>query len=77
MLYKFTVTGDDGVRLFVDGQKVSTSGSRRARPPTRSTRQLTQGTHQIVLEYFEAGGGAVAKLAYEKTSEPPATAAAA
>jgi hypothetical protein len=32
--------------------------------------QLAQGTHQIVLEYFEAGGGAVAKLAYERTSEP-------
>ena len=35
------------------------------------TRQLTQGTHQIVLEYFEANGGAVAKFAYEKTSEQP------
>ena len=31
----------------------------------------TQGTHQIVLEYFEANGGAVAKFAYSKTSEPP------
>ena len=41
----------------------STSGSAQARPPTPSTRALAQGTHEIVLEYFEAGWDAVAKLA--------------
>ena len=38
-------------------------------------RHLTQGAHEIVLEYFEAGGDAVAKLGYEPTAEPPPAAA--
>ena len=44
-------------------------------PQSRTTytvnRVLTQGPHQVVLEYFEAGGDAVAKLNYEPTSDPP------
>jgi hypothetical protein len=41
------------------------------RPTTYTvTRQLTQGPHDVVLEYFEAGGGAVAKFGYEQTSDP-------
>jgi hypothetical protein len=41
--------------------------------PTTYTvnRQLTEGTHQIVLEYFENGGGAVAKFSFAPTNEPP------
>jgi PA14 domain len=69
--YKFTVTSDDGVRLFVDGQKVLDDWSFHGRTTTTVTRQLTQGTHQIVLEYFDAGGDAVAKLDYERTAEAP------
>jgi hypothetical protein len=70
-VYKFTVTGDDGVRLYVDGQRVLDKWIFQGATTYTVTRQLTQGAHQIVLEYFEAGGAAVAKLAYEKTSEPP------
>lgn len=69
-VYKFTVTGDDGVRLFVDGQEVVDKWNPQGATTYTANRQLTQGTHQIVLEYFEAGGGAVAKFAYERTSEP-------
>jgi glucose/arabinose dehydrogenase/PKD repeat protein len=69
--YKFTVTSDDGVRLFVDGQKVLDKWLLQGRTTYTVTRPLTQGDHQIVLEYFEAGGDAVAKLDYERTAEPP------
>jgi glucose/arabinose dehydrogenase len=69
--YKFTVTGDDGVRLFVDGEKVLDKWFPQGATTYAVTRQLTQGTHQIVLEYFEAGGDAVATFSYEPTSEPP------
>jgi glucose/arabinose dehydrogenase len=69
--YKFTVTGDDGVRLFIDGQKVLDKWIFESRTTYTVTRQLTQGTHQIVLEYFDASGDAVAKLDYERTSDPP------
>jgi glucose/arabinose dehydrogenase len=69
--YKFTVTGDDGVRLFVDGERALDKWFPQGATTYTVTRQLTQGTHQVVLEYFEAGGAAVAKFSYERTSDPP------
>jgi glucose/arabinose dehydrogenase/PKD repeat protein len=68
--YKFTVTSDDGVRLYVDGEKVLDKWIQQGATTYTVTRELTQGPHQIVLEYFEANGDAVARFAYERTSEP-------
>jgi glucose/arabinose dehydrogenase len=68
--YKFTVTGDDGVRLFVDGHEVLDKWIPQSRTTYTVNHTLTQGAHEVVLEYFEAGGDAVAKLDYEPTSEP-------
>lgn len=69
--YKFTVTADDGIRLFIDGQKVLDKWFPQGATTYSIAHQLTQGAHDVVLEYFEAGGDAVAKLAYERTSDPP------
>jgi glucose/arabinose dehydrogenase len=69
--YKFTVTADDGARLYVDGQKMIDKWTPQSRTTYSATRQLTQGPHEIKLEYFEAGGDAVAKFGYERTSDPP------
>jgi glucose/arabinose dehydrogenase len=69
--YRFTVTADDGFRLFVDGQKILDKWTTAGHTAFTVTRQLEQGSHQIVLEYFEAGADAVAKLAYEVTPDPP------
>ena len=54
--YKFTVTGDDGVRLYIDGEKVLDKWIHQAPTTYTVIRQLAAGTHEIVLEYFEAGG---------------------
>ena len=51
----------------------STSGgpaADRVRGPAVS---LSEGSHAIVVEYFEHGGGAIARLDYDKTAEPAAT----
>jgi len=69
--YKFTVTADDGARLFVDGQNVLDKWIFSSQATYTVSQQLAPGPHQIVLEYFEAGGSAVAKLSYEKTTDPP------
>jgi hypothetical protein len=69
--YEFTVTGDDGVRLYLDGEKVLDKWIQQGATTYTVTRRLTQGAHQIVLEYFEANGDAVAKLRFEGTSDPP------
>ena len=66
---KFTVTADDGVRLYVDGQKVLDKWIPQSRTTFTVNRQLTAGSHQIVLEYFEAAVDAVAEA--ELRTEPP------
>jgi hypothetical protein len=69
--YKFTVTADDGFRLFVDGENVLDRWTTAGHTSYTVTRHLEPGAHEIVLEYFEAGADAVAKLAYEVTPDPP------
>jgi hypothetical protein len=61
-LYRFTVTADDGVRLYVDGQVKINAWVHQA--PTTYTAEvfLTTGNHEIKLEYFEATAGALISL---------------
>ena len=72
--YTFQTTGDDGVRLWVDGTLVIDNWTVHA--PTIDNSQpiaLQAGSfHDIRLEYFENQGGAVARLAW---TTPGATAA--
>ena len=70
-VYGFTVTGDDGVRLYVDDNKVLDKWILQGPTTYSVVRALGAGTHEIVLEYFEAGGGALARLHYEPTDQPP------
>jgi hypothetical protein len=68
--YVFSVTTDDGVRLFVDGHLLIDKWIWQG-PTTYTTAvALPAGPHTIVMEYFEAGGGAVAKLHYSETTDP-------
>ena len=70
--YTFTVTVDDGARLFVDGVKVLDRWYIQGGAVTSTvTQHLTPGTHTVVLEYFELGGGAVARFDYEASAAPP------
>ena len=60
--WRFTVTADDGVRLYIDGSLKLDKWIDQ--PPTTYTVEvdLTAGDHTIELEYYENGGGAVVKL---------------
>jgi len=69
--YAFTATGDDGFRLLVDGQPVIDKWVPQGVTTQTGTKLLTPGQHQIVFEYFEATGDAVAKLTYQPTTAPP------
>jgi glucose/arabinose dehydrogenase len=69
--YAFTVRSDDGARLYVDGVLVLNAWTNQAATTNTVTRQLAEGTHEIVLEYFEAGGGATAQFSFAPTNEPP------
>jgi 3-keto-disaccharide hydrolase/PA14 domain len=60
--YTFYLTTDDGARMWVDGEKIIDAWV--PRPPTTSEAKLDIQSRSVdvVVEYFEAGGGAVAKL---------------
>jgi hypothetical protein len=65
--YTFTVTSDDGFRLLIDGQNLAGSNGDRYWILTSATPRTFQvnlggGVHTLVLEYFEATGGASVAL---------------
>jgi hypothetical protein len=65
--YRFTVTGDDGFRLYVDD--VLKLEKWFDQPPTTYSVDvpLTAGNHTLKMEYYEHGGGATAKLSWQPT----------
>lgn len=55
--YRFYLTGDDGVRLLVDGRKVvEHDGIHPASEIKEGAVQLDAGPHEFRLEYFQAAG---------------------
>jgi glucose/arabinose dehydrogenase len=69
--YAFTTTTDDGVRLYIDGTLVLDKWVLQGPTTYTVSRQLSEGTHQIVLEYFDSTGGAVAKFSFAPSDVPP------
>ncbi|WP_347597831.1 PA14 domain-containing protein [Acrocarpospora sp. B8E8] len=63
--YRFTATGDDGLRLYVDGQLVIDKWIDQPATTYTTDRALSAGSHTVVLEYYEAAGGAIAVLTVE------------
>jgi glucose/arabinose dehydrogenase len=66
--YAFTVVGDDGLRLFVDGALILDRWVDQGPTSYTVTRPLAAGTHVVVLEYYEHAGGAVARLNFTQIS---------
>lgn len=61
--YTFTLTGDDGMRLWVNNQLIIDKWIDQAPTTYNATINLTQGQNiPVKLEFYERGGGAVAKL---------------
>jgi hypothetical protein len=71
--YRFMITSDDGFRLYVDKALKLERWIDQA--PTTYTVDvwLSEGYHEIQLEYYENGGGAVAKLSWGSAPPPPVT----
>ncbi len=62
--YTFGATGDDGIRLFVDGVKRLSIWSDHAATMTTSAPMFLTGTHTITVEYYEHTGIATAKAGW-------------
>ena len=68
-VYTFTTVSDDGVRLWVNGQQVINNWSDHA--PTENSGSITLVAGQkydLKMEFYENGGGAVAKLLWASSS---------
>jgi glucose/arabinose dehydrogenase len=60
--YTFTATADDGVRVYLDGALIIDQWKDQAPTSYTATRRVTAGNHEVRMEYYERGGGAVARL---------------
>jgi hypothetical protein len=69
--YQFTVTADDGVRLWIDNQLVLDKWILQGATTYPIPISLSAGNHTLKMEYFENTGGAVAKLSWQEVSPPP------
>ncbi|WP_420643597.1 PA14 domain-containing protein [Candidatus Leptofilum sp.] len=67
-VYRFTVTADDGVRLWVNNQLIIDQW--REQPATSFTADISvaDGFVPVKMEYYENGGTAVAALTWAKIS---------
>lgn len=71
-LYSFSTVTDDGVRLWVNGQKLIDNWTLHAPTQDVGQVQLTAGTaYDVVMEFYEAEGGATAQLYWASPGQPP------
>jgi hypothetical protein len=62
--YVFTAGSDDGSRLYIDGVLVGDWWYDSSYATRTVTRTLTAGEHTVVMEYYERGGDARARLVW-------------
>ncbi len=64
--YRFTVTSDDGVRLWVDGELILDEWQIQADVTFTADKYLTEGAHRVRVEYFESTGAAMIELDWSR-----------
>jgi len=62
--YNFMLGSDDGIRLYIDGTKVLERWNQHSYTVDSVLQNLTAGTHQFVLEYFEFDGSSRAAISF-------------
>ncbi|MEX0621419.1 MAG: Ig-like domain-containing protein [Candidatus Woykebacteria bacterium] len=62
--YTFTATTDDGMRVYVDGNIIIDQWQDQGATTYTADRTLTAGKHNVLVEYYENAGQAVARLGW-------------
>ena len=69
--YTFYATGDDGVRLWVDGQQLVDGWVNQGATEYSGKIDLVAGqTYSLIMEYYENTGGTTAELRWSSPSTP-------
>jgi beta-glucosidase len=69
--YKFFVSADDGVRLYIDDERVIDDWRTHAETLDTASKHLTVGQpYKIRLEYFESTGTATARFGVASATQP-------
>ena len=66
--YEFKVTADDGVRVWLDWAAIIDEWRENSTRTYTVEKEIKGGKHEIVVEYFQAGGEAEVKLGWEDTN---------
>jgi subtilisin len=69
----FTVTIDDGARLYLDGLLILDKWFVQGATTYTANVYVNGGSRQIKLEYYEGGGNAVASLSWQSSAPPPSS----
>lgn len=69
--YVFTLTGDDGFRIFLDGKKIIDHWTEGPATPATGAAELQAGkSYDLRIEYFQAGGSYLAQLSWQTPGKP-------
>lgn len=64
--YRFSVTADDGIRLYVNNRLLIDEWHSQAATTYSATTELSGGRVEVRIEYYENGGKATARFSYAK-----------
>ena len=62
--YRFSATADDGIRVYVDGNRIINEWSDHPAQNFIADVTLSSGHHEVVVEYYENGGFALAQFSW-------------
>jgi hypothetical protein len=69
--YRFTATGDDGLRVWVDSNLIINEWYDHGPQTVSADSYIAAGHHLLMIEYYENSGGAVAKFSWTVASSNP------
>jgi alpha-L-fucosidase len=73
-LYRFSLTSDDGSRMWLDGRMLIDLDGLHGSETKEGTAALSAGPHAVRVEYFNKTGGAVLNLQMSEVTQPWQTA---
>ena len=64
-VYKFYLESNDGSRLYIDGEEIIENDANHGAIEQQGSIGLKEGFHEILLKYFQCGGGKKLKVRWE------------